>query len=119
MRRGISDGQKKILTTATKDDDIEEVAALNDEAEASEAECQTEQHAPMNPIPDPIIKEESGPFGLDALILNAPKKMKNDSASTNKLKIRTCTGENGLSIADATMLPVKSVAHDLNLMKNG
>nr|GEX66850.1 hypothetical protein [Tanacetum cinerariifolium] len=64
------------LHIATKDDDIEEVAALNDEAEASEAECQTKQHDPMNPIPDPSVKEESGPFGLDALIPNAPKKMK-------------------------------------------
>ncbi|GKC11351.1 hypothetical protein Tco_1008133 [Tanacetum coccineum] len=62
------------LPIATKDDDMEEVAALKDEAEASEAECQTEQHAPMNPISDPSVKEESGPFGLDALIPNAPKK---------------------------------------------
>ncbi|GJU20009.1 shaggy-related protein kinase epsilon-like protein [Tanacetum coccineum] len=62
------------LPIAIKDDDIEEAAALNDEAEASEAECQTEQHAPMNPISDPSVKEESGPFGLDALIPNAPKK---------------------------------------------
>nr|GFD24555.1 hypothetical protein [Tanacetum cinerariifolium] len=56
--------------------DIEEVAALNDEAKASELECQTEQHAPLNPIPDPRVKEESAPFGLDALIPNALKMMK-------------------------------------------
>ncbi|PWA40887.1 hypothetical protein CTI12_AA558640 [Artemisia annua] len=62
------------LPIATKDDDIEEAAALKDEAEASEAECQTEQHAPINPIPESSDKEESDPFGLDALIPNAPKK---------------------------------------------
>nr|GEV56508.1 ACT domain-containing protein [Tanacetum cinerariifolium] len=45
--------------------------------------------------------------------------MSSDSASTNKLKIRTSTGENGSSLVDATMLPVKSVADDLNLMKSG
>ncbi|GJS71588.1 coiled-coil domain-containing protein SCD2 isoform X1 [Tanacetum coccineum] len=61
-------------TSAIKDDDIEEAVALKEEAEASEAECQTEQHAPMNPIPESSVKEESDPFGLDALIPNAQKK---------------------------------------------
>ncbi|PWA37704.1 hypothetical protein CTI12_AA590230 [Artemisia annua] len=42
-----------------------------------------------------------------------------DSASTNKLEIRSCTSENGLSLPDATMLPVKSTADVLNLMKSG
>nr|GEV55920.1 hypothetical protein [Tanacetum cinerariifolium] len=62
------------LPIATKDDDIEEAVALKVEAEASEAECQTEQHTPMNPIPESSVKEESDPFGLDALIPNAQKK---------------------------------------------
>lgn len=58
------------LPVATKDDDIEEAAALKVE---SEAECQ--EHASMNSIPESSVKEEeSDPFGLDALIPNSSKK---------------------------------------------
>lgn len=42
-----------------------------------------------------------------------------DSASTNKLEIRSCISENGLSLPDATMQPVNSTADVLNLMKSG
>nr|XP_043620174.1 kinesin-like protein KIN-14L [Erigeron canadensis] len=42
-----------------------------------------------------------------------------DSAPTTKLEIRSCTAENGLSLPDATMLPVSSTADVLNLMKTG
>nr|GEZ79435.1 coiled-coil domain-containing protein SCD2-like isoform X2 [Tanacetum cinerariifolium] len=34
------------------------------------------------------------------------------------ITLRCCRGENGLSIADATMLPIKSATYDLNLMKS-
>ncbi|KAM0008066.1 putative minus-end-directed kinesin ATPase [Helianthus debilis subsp. tardiflorus] len=42
-----------------------------------------------------------------------------DSSSTNKLEIRSCTSENGLSLPDATIHPVKSTTDVLNLMKTG
>ena len=40
---------------------------------------------------------------------------------TNKhtLEIRSCTGDSGLSLPDATMHPVKSTTDVLNLMKLG
>nr|XP_043609036.1 uncharacterized protein LOC122580950 [Erigeron canadensis] len=62
------------LPVATKDDDIEEAAALNDESEKVDAKCQTEEQASLNPIPESSVKEESDPFGLDALIPNVLKK---------------------------------------------
>lgn len=62
------------LPVATKDDDMEEAAALKDESEAVEAKCHTEQQASVNPIPESSFKEESDPFGLDALIPNASRK---------------------------------------------
>lgn len=62
------------LPVATKDDDMEEAAALKDESEIVESECQIEQHSSSNPIPESSFKEESDPFGLDALIPNASKK---------------------------------------------
>ncbi|KAL8208536.1 hypothetical protein R6Q57_007948 [Mikania cordata] len=42
-----------------------------------------------------------------------------DSSSTNKLEIRSCTSENGLSLPDATIHSVKSTTDVLNLMKSG
>ncbi|KAI3819024.1 hypothetical protein L1987_12846 [Smallanthus sonchifolius] len=73
------------LPVATKDDDIEEAAALKDE---SAAEC---EHASLNPIPESSAnQEDSDPFGLDALIPNAPKnekvKVKLDAEATSKLR---------------------------------
>ncbi|GKF13902.1 hypothetical protein Tco_0055364, partial [Tanacetum coccineum] len=65
---------------------------------------------------DTMGSKQEHDFGLQKKIRNP---MSSDSASTNKLKIRACTGENVLSLADATMLPVKSAADDLNLMKIG
>ncbi|KAL7587065.1 hypothetical protein Lser_V15G35737 [Lactuca serriola] len=62
------------LPVATKDDDIEEAAALKDDSEMVESDSQTEQHSSSNPMPESSIKEESDPFGLDALIPNASKK---------------------------------------------
>ncbi|KAL8551931.1 hypothetical protein ACS0TY_000831 [Phlomoides rotata] len=57
------------LPVATKDDDMDEAAALKDETEAVNADAQenasTESRAE---------EEEPDPFGLDALISNAPKK---------------------------------------------
>ncbi|XP_071699420.1 kinesin-like protein KIN-14L [Rutidosis leptorrhynchoides] len=43
----------------------------------------------------------------------------NDSASNNKLEIRSCAAENGLSLPDATIVPVMSITDVLNLMKSG
>ncbi|KAL4607875.1 hypothetical protein ACB092_09G207000 [Castanea dentata] len=42
-----------------------------------------------------------------------------EDSSTTKLEIRSCTGDNGLSLPDATMHPVKSTTDVLNLMKLG
>ncbi|XP_071720524.1 kinesin-like protein KIN-14L [Rutidosis leptorrhynchoides] len=42
-----------------------------------------------------------------------------DFASTNRLEIRSCAAENGLSLPDATMLPVMSTTDVVNLMKSG
>ncbi|KAD5317519.1 hypothetical protein E3N88_17465 [Mikania micrantha] len=42
-----------------------------------------------------------------------------DSSSANKLEIRSCTSENGLSLPDATIHSVKSTTDVLNLMKSG
>ncbi|KAA8518157.1 hypothetical protein F0562_015631 [Nyssa sinensis] len=42
-----------------------------------------------------------------------------DLLADDKLEIRSCTGENGLSLPDATMHSVKSTADVLNLMKLG
>ncbi|XP_076908617.1 kinesin-like protein KIN-14L [Bidens hawaiensis] len=43
----------------------------------------------------------------------------NDPTSTNKLEIRSCTSDNGLSLPDATIYSVKSTTDVLNLMKTG
>ncbi|XP_060184509.1 uncharacterized protein LOC132614151 [Lycium barbarum] len=50
------------LPVATEDDDVEEAAALKEKTEA------------VNEEPQPGNKEESDPFGLDALIPSASKK---------------------------------------------
>ncbi|KAK1415053.1 hypothetical protein QVD17_30823 [Tagetes erecta] len=73
------------LPVATKDDDIEEAAALKDE---SETKC---QHASLDSLPESSAnQEESDPFGLDALIPNASKsekvKVKLDAEATSKFR---------------------------------
>ncbi|XP_076913630.1 uncharacterized protein LOC143572323 [Bidens hawaiensis] len=73
------------LPVATKDDDMEETAALKDES-ATES-----QHDSLNPIPESSANEdEADPFGLDALIPNASKnekaKVKLDAEASSKLK---------------------------------
>ncbi|XP_058003258.1 kinesin-like protein KIN-14L isoform X2 [Hevea brasiliensis] len=42
-----------------------------------------------------------------------------EDSSTTKLEIRSCSGDNGLSLPDAKMCSVKSTADVLNLMKFG
>lgn len=71
------------LPVATKDDDMEEAAALKDES-ATES-----QHDSLNPIPESSANEdEADPFGLDALIPNASKnekaKVKLDAEASSK-----------------------------------
>ncbi|KAL4574700.1 hypothetical protein LXL04_021536 [Taraxacum kok-saghyz] len=57
------------LPVATKHEDMEEAASLKeDDSETVELQ----QNSSSNPTPE--SKEESDPFGLDALIPNAPKK---------------------------------------------
>ncbi|KAI7731838.1 hypothetical protein M8C21_011213 [Ambrosia artemisiifolia] len=73
------------LPVATKDEDIEEAAALKDEAETES------QHASLNPVPESSTNhDESDPFGLDALIPNSSKnekaKVKADAEASSKLR---------------------------------
>ncbi|XP_071732563.1 uncharacterized protein [Rutidosis leptorrhynchoides] len=80
------------LPVATKDDDIEEAAALKDELEAVEAKGKTEQQTYVNPKTESSLKDESDPFGLDALIpdtsrKNEKMKPKSDAEATSS-KIR-------------------------------
>lgn len=66
VKEGISN-----LPIATKDDDIEESAALEDETPPANANGQTNEGQPPNEINN---KEEQDPFGLDALIPSTSKK---------------------------------------------
>ncbi|XP_047983320.1 uncharacterized protein LOC125224025 [Salvia hispanica] len=64
------------LPVATKEDDIEEAAAFKDVTEKVNAEAQLKKEGG--------VEEESDPFGLDALISNAPakdEKSKKESSS--------------------------------------
>lgn len=68
---------------ATKDDDMDEAEALKDETEAVNADAQE------NATTESRAEEEPDPFGLDALISNAPKKEdklkgKKDSLSNSR-----------------------------------
>ncbi|KVI04777.1 hypothetical protein Ccrd_016895, partial [Cynara cardunculus var. scolymus] len=72
------------LPVATKDDDMEEAAALKDESE---------EHASLNHIPESSAKEESSdPFGLDALIPDSSTKDEkvkaklDDEATASKIR---------------------------------
>lgn len=67
------------LPVATNDDDLEEAGALKDTV-AGDADNQTEEEMPSVPTSEKS-KEESDPFGLDALI---PKNLKKDEKTRGK-----------------------------------
>lgn len=69
VKEGISN-----LPIATKDDDIEEAAALEDEMPPANANGQTNKGQPTGSEPEINNKEEQDPFGLDALIPSTSKK---------------------------------------------
>ncbi|CAK9182422.1 unnamed protein product [Ilex paraguariensis] len=59
-------------------------------------------------------------LGINYLALNDLFLLSNRRKDiTNKLEIRSCTGDDGLSVPQATMHPVKSTADVLHLMKLG
>lgn len=68
------------LPVATDDDDLEEAAALKD-TEAGDVDNQTKEEMPSVPTSEGSKKEESDPFGLDALI---PKNLKKDEKTRGK-----------------------------------
>ncbi|XP_021771851.1 uncharacterized protein LOC110735992 [Chenopodium quinoa] len=71
------------LPVATKEDDAEEVAALQDEKERVSREVQSSQDVIPSDLSNEVTtKEEFDPFGLDALISSKPKK----EAKNNKGK---------------------------------
>nr|GMC63645.1 uncharacterized protein LOC109186887 [Ipomoea batatas] len=69
VKEGISN-----LPIATKDDDIEEAAALEDETPPANVSGQTNKGQPPCPENEINNKEEQDPFGLDALIPSTSKK---------------------------------------------
>ncbi|XP_019192614.1 PREDICTED: uncharacterized protein LOC109186887 [Ipomoea nil] len=69
VKEGISN-----LPIATKDDDIEEAAALEDEMPPANVNGQTNKGEPPCPENEINNKEEQDPFGLDALIPSTSKK---------------------------------------------
>lgn len=68
------------LPVATKDDDLEEAAALKDEAEKNEDSKNTLDMAPAVQAEE-NHEDEADPFGLDAFI---PKKIKKDDRTKGK-----------------------------------
>lgn len=62
------------LPVATKDDDIEEAVALKDETEEVNSDGQVNKGRSSPATFDGDEEEQPDPFGLDALISNAPKK---------------------------------------------
>ncbi|KAL5768161.1 hypothetical protein ACOSQ2_014944 [Xanthoceras sorbifolium] len=69
------------LPLATKDDDVEEAVALKDETEMTNEDGSDEQEMPLGIVSEENKKDESDPFGLDALI---PSKMKKDDRTKGK-----------------------------------
>ncbi|KAH7571856.1 hypothetical protein JRO89_XS04G0156000 [Xanthoceras sorbifolium] len=69
------------LPLATKDDDVEEAVALKDETEMTNEDGSDEQEMPLGIMSEENKKDESDPFGLDALI---PSKMKKDDRTKGK-----------------------------------
>ncbi|XP_015875355.1 uncharacterized protein LOC107412161 [Ziziphus jujuba] len=72
------------LPVATEDDDIEEAAALKDETETTDEDKQTKQDVAA----EENNKQESDPFGLDALIPNSGKKGEKTKGKEAATKIK-------------------------------
>ncbi|PIN09259.1 hypothetical protein CDL12_18161 [Handroanthus impetiginosus] len=76
------------LPVATEDDDIEEAVALKDETTEGSADEQINKELSPHATNDGCREEEPDPFGLDALISNAPKdnksKGKKESLSNSR-----------------------------------
>lgn len=62
------------LPVATKDDDVEEAVALKDDAEITNEDDQCKQDMLSASLEEGNNKDESDPFGLDALMSNKTKK---------------------------------------------
>ncbi|GMG99585.1 hypothetical protein Nepgr_001425 [Nepenthes gracilis] len=62
------------LPVATEEDDMEEAVALEDETDTMNVDGEKNQDISSVASTEGIAKEESDPFGLDALILSKPKK---------------------------------------------
>lgn len=62
------------LPVATEDDDIDEAAALNDETVLTDEDSQTKREISSAAPAEENNKQESDPFGLDALIPSSGKK---------------------------------------------
>ncbi|KAF5948146.1 hypothetical protein HYC85_014103 [Camellia sinensis] len=74
------------LPVATKDEDMEEAAALQDKMEVAEVDSQIKPDASTSEGND---KDDSDPFGLDALIprtLKKDEKMKGNKEATTRIK---------------------------------
>lgn len=69
------------LPVATKDDDLEEAAALKDEAEKTNEDSKNKQDMPPAVEAEENHKDEADPFGLDAFI---PKSIKKDDRTKGK-----------------------------------
>lgn len=69
------------LPVATKDDDLEEAAALKDEAEKTNEDSKNKQDMPPAVPAEENHKDEADPFGLDAFI---PKRIKKDDRTKGK-----------------------------------
>lgn len=69
------------LPVATKDDDLEEAAALKDEAEKTNEDSKNKQDMPPAVQAEENHKDEADPFGLDAFI---PKRIKKDDRTKGK-----------------------------------
>lgn len=67
---------------ASEADDADEAVALKDEAEAANEDSSAEEMTSATPVED-NNKDESDPFGLDALI---PRKTKKDDRTTKGKK---------------------------------
>ena len=74
------------LPVATKDEDMEEASALKDETELAHVDSHTKRDVSSVAIPEGTVKDDSDPFGLDALI---PSKLKKDEKTKGKKEVAT------------------------------
>ncbi|GFZ14569.1 hypothetical protein Acr_24g0007590 [Actinidia rufa] len=74
------------LPVATKDEDIEEASALKDETELAHVDSHTKRDVSSVATPEGTVKDDSDPFGLDALI---PSKLKKDEKTKGKKEVAT------------------------------